>query len=141
MSGLVTYPEDLIQVSQVVDDLKISAISVNFDNGSSTLAASSQGIVQVPFDCEIQSVTLLSLGNTGSVVIDIYKDTYANFPPTSGDTITASAKPTITSSNKSMDSTLTGWTTTINAGDILLFNIDSVSTLTNVLVTLKVIKI
>ena len=32
---------------------------------------------------------------SGSIVIDVWKDTYANFPPIVADTITASAKPTL----------------------------------------------
>jgi hypothetical protein len=60
------------------------------------------------------------LANTSTTtVIDIWKDTYANFPPTVADTITGSAKPAITASNKNTSTTLTGWTTSINAGDIL----------------------
>ena len=39
----------------------------------------------------------------------IFKDTFANFPPVVGDSITASAKPTITSDDASEDSTLTLW--------------------------------
>lgn len=64
---------------------------------------------------------------SGSAVIDIWKDTYANFPPTVADTITASAKPTISAATKGQSSTLTGWTTSFSKGDIFRFNIDSVS--------------
>ena len=89
----------------------------------------------------ITSATVLALdGNTGSVVIDIWKDTYANFPPTVADTITAAAKPTISSATKATDATLTGWTTAITAGDILFFNVDSCTTLTKVLVSLQISK-
>jgi len=77
---------------------------------------------------------------SGSIVIDIWKDTYANFPPTVADTITASAKPTLASAQKAQDSTLTGWTTTIAAGDILAFNVDSITTVTRVTLSLKVRK-
>lgn len=95
--------------------------------------------IQVPFACTINSVTLLA-NTTGSIVIDIWKDTYANFPPTVADSICASAKPTITSGTKSTDSTLTGWTKTISAGDVLYFNVDSCSTITNVVLILGVTK-
>ena len=58
---------------------------------------------------------------SGSIVIDVWKDTYANFPPTVADTITASAKPTLSSATKSDDTTLTGWTTAVTAGDVFGF--------------------
>jgi hypothetical protein len=75
---------------------------------------------------------------SGSIVVDIWKDTYANYPPTVADTITASAKPTISSATKGQSSTLTGWTTTIAAGDILAFNVDSITTCQRVTLSLKV---
>lgn len=71
-----------------------------------------------------------STPTTGSIVIDIWKDTYTNYPPTIADTITASAKPTLTAGTKAQSSTLTGWTTAITAGDIFYFNVDSASSLT-----------
>lgn len=95
---------------------------------------------QIDFNCTILANTVL-LDQSGSIVIDVWKDTYANYPPTNADSITASAKPTVSSATKSTDSTLTGWTTTITAGDILRFNVDSVSTATWALISLKVIKI
>ena len=37
---------------------------------------------------------------------------------------------TLSSSIKNQSSTLTGWTTNVNSGDIIRFNVDSVSTIT-----------
>lgn len=113
--------------------LTTSAINVVFDAPS----ASDQLDVVVPFGCTITEVTLLA-DASGDIVIDIWKDTYANFPPTDADTITASAPPTLSSAAKSQDSTLSGWTTTITAGDVLRFNVDSVATVTRVTLCLKV---
>jgi hypothetical protein len=77
---------------------------------------------------------------SGSIVVDIWKDTYANYPPTVADTITAAAKPTISATTKSQNATLTGWTTAITAGDTLRFNVDSITTCTRVLISLKITK-
>lgn len=98
-----------------------------------TTGAKTTGLVRIPTagtitGWEIESCD--STPTTGSIVIDIWKDTYANFPPTVADTITASAKPTLTSGTKASSTTLTGWTTAIAAGDIIYFNVDSVSSLT-----------
>ena len=70
-------------------------------------------------------------------MVDIWKDTYANYPPTGADSICASAKPTISSATKSKDSTLTGWTTSVASGDTLRFNVDSITTCQRVVVVLK----
>ncbi len=77
---------------------------------------------------------------SGSIVVDIWKDAYANYPPVVGDSITASAKPTITTAVKSQDSTLTGWTTSVSAGDTLRFNVDSITTCQRVTLSLRVTK-
>ncbi len=91
----------------------------------------------VPWNCTITGWQLLA-DQSGSIVVDIWKDTYANFPPVVGDSITASAKPTITTATKAQSSTLTGWTTTLSAGDILYYNVDSVTTITWCAVVLSV---
>jgi hypothetical protein len=70
--------------------------------------------------------------------VDIWKDTYANYPPVVGDSITASAKPTLSSATKSRDTTLTGWTTSIAAGDVLGFKVDSATTVLKVTLSLTV---
>jgi hypothetical protein len=117
-----------------------AAVGYTIVNGDDVIATGVAGTgIQVPFNCTINSVTLLA-AQTGSIVIDIWKDIYANFPPTVADTICASALPTITSSNKSTNSTLTGWNKTITAGDVLYFNVNSVTTIKNVVLTLQVTK-
>ena len=70
-------------------------------------------------------------------MIDVWKDTYANFPPTSADSITGSEKPTLSSAQKNQDLTLTTWTTAVSAGDILAFNVDSASTVTRVTLSIR----
>jgi hypothetical protein len=124
-SGVVSFQNQVASIVYVID------------GGGAIYSAGVKGFLQIPFNCTITAVSLLA-DQTGSTVIDIWKDTYANFPPTGADSITASAKPTITASNKSVNSTLTGWTTTITAGDVLAFNVDSVTTITRVTITLSV---
>ena len=117
------------------DDLE----SVNFiiDGGGSAITTGVKGDLIVDFACTIQSVTMLA-DQSGSIVVDIWKDNYASFPPVDGDSITSSAVPTITTATKSQDSTLTGWTTSIAAGDILRYNVDSITSIQRLTITLKV---
>lgn len=107
------------------------------DGGGSAITTGIKGDVVVDFGCVIEQWTLLA-DQSGSIVVDIWKDTFANAPPTGADTITASAKPTISSASKAQSGVLTGWTTTITAGDVLRYNVDSVSTVTRVTLALKV---
>jgi len=114
---------------------------INFiiDGGGSAITTGQKGHLEIPFAGTIQQVTM-EADQSGSIVVDIWKNTYANFPPTDADSITASAPPTISSAQKSQDSTLTGWTKGITAGDILAFNVDGCTTITRVTISLKVTK-
>ena len=114
----------------------IVAIEFVIDGGGSAITTGEKGHLEIPFDCTILQASLLA-DQSGSIVVDIWKDVYANFPPTVADTITASAKPTLSSAQKAQDSTLTGWTTTITAGDVLAFKVDSATTVTRVVLSLK----
>lgn len=110
------------------------------NGGGIAITTGIQGVQMVDFGCTILQSTLLADQN-GAIVVDIWKSTYAAFPPTVANTICAAAKPTIVASGrKAQDATLTGWTKTITAGDILFFNVDSCTTITWCLVILKVSK-
>jgi hypothetical protein len=113
------------------------SIEVVIDGGGVAITTGTKLFIEVPFACTIERVTMLA-DVSGSIVVDIWKDTYAQYPPTVADTITASAKPTISAAQKSQDATLTGWTTAIAAGDILGFNVDSVTSITRLTLSLKV---
>lgn len=63
----------------------------------------------------------------GSIEIDVYKDSYANYPPTAGDTITGTEKPSLTSQNKNTNMTIASWAKIVLAGDVVTFSVDSVS--------------
>lgn len=135
LSNSVT-DDDIITTS----DVKAGTISFVIDGGGGVIQTGVRGDLEVPFNCTITACTLLA-DTTGSIVIDVWKDVYGSYPPTDADSITASAVPTISSATKSTDSTLTGWTTTVNAGDILRFNVDSCSTITRCVVSLKYRKV
>lgn len=124
-------------VGDITTDSGTTAISFCKDNSGSALSTGVQGDISIPFDCTITGVKLLA-DQSGSIVVDLWKDVYANYPPTVADTICASAKPTLSSATKYNDTTLTGWTTSVSAGDVIRYNIDSVSTITRILISLTV---
>lgn len=128
--GIGTASEyDFIDITDYIDNaIELATVGLRIDNGASVIPTGVSGNIVIPFNCTIQQWTLLA-NESGSVVVDIWRDTYANYPPTVADTITASAKPTISSSTKGQSSTLTGWTTALTAGDILRFNVDSVTSI------------
>lgn len=117
-------------------------VVLNFiiDGGGSTITTGIKGDVEIAFAGTITAVRLFG-DQSGAIVVDIWKDSFANFPPTVADTITASALPTITASGvKSEDATLTGWTTAITKGDTLRFNVDSVTSIQRLTLSLSIDK-
>jgi hypothetical protein len=137
--GIGTASEyDFIDITDYIDNaIELATVGLRIDNGASVIPTGVSGNIVIPFDCTIQQWTLLA-NESGSVVVDIWRDTYANYPPTVADTITASAKPTISSSTKGQSSTLTGWTTALTAGDILRFNVDSVTSIKALDINLRI---
>lgn len=114
------------------------AVQVHFRGGGVALTTSVDPVmVQIPYSGTITGWTILG-DQAGSVSIDIQKDSYANYPPTGGDSIVASAPPTVTSAVKNTSTTLTGWTTAVSSGDVLRFVLNSVSGFVNLDVTLNV---
>jgi hypothetical protein len=127
------------RVTSIANGTFSGALGITIDGAGSAITTGIKGDLLVPFACTIQSAVLLA-DQTGSVVIDIWADSYGNSPPTDADSITASAPPTLSSAAKSEDTTLTGWTTNIAANTVLRFNVDSASTITRVTLVLKVLK-
>jgi len=92
----------------------------------------------VPYNCLVTAWEIVA-DQTGSIVVDIWSDTYANFPPTVADTITTSEKPTLSAAAKNTDTSLNsgnGWALT--KGRWLRFNVDSITTVTRVTIKLSV---
>lgn len=105
------------------------AFQITFDGSGSALTVGTKNRIHIPYACTITKIYMYA-DQTGSAVLDVWKDSYSNYPATVAGTITASAKPTISSAAKSTDSTLTGWTTSISADDHLVVNVNSCSTIT-----------
>lgn len=116
-------------------------IAVQFGDGANDIDAATERNqwLECNFAGTIEGYSLLA-DAAGAMVIDIWKDTYANYPPVVGDSITASAKPTLSSGTKSEDNTLTGWTTSIARGDILKFHVDSSTTVKAATLSLRILK-
>jgi hypothetical protein len=74
----------------------------------------------------------------GSIVVDVWKDTWPNFPPTVADTITGTEKPTLSSQQNAQNLALTDWDIDVAAGDVFAFYVDSASTIEKVLVSIRI---
>jgi hypothetical protein len=92
--------------------------------------------VRVPYSGTIVEWTLVA-DEAIICVVDVWKE--AGALPTNADSITASAKPTLSSSSVGGSSSLTGWDTTVTAGDVFAFELESLTgSPTQITLTLEV---
>ena len=113
-------------------DVLIASVGITIDGGGAVPTTGSKGYVTIPFPATINNYYLAS-DVSGSCVIDVKR---------SGTSIVGGGgnKPTLSSASSS-NAAVASWTSSsISAGDILEFNLDSVSTLTRVNLVLKVTK-
>jgi len=135
-------PNELYFTDDAGTDFRLgSPVTITYviDGGGTAITTGEKGHLEIPFDCTITGWTLVA-DQSGSIVIDVWNDTYANFPPDNGDTITSATPPTITTALKSQDSTLIGWTTAVSAGDILAFNVDSCTDIERITLSIRATK-
>ena len=118
-------------------NLRRGAFLFQIDGAGSPPATGIKGDLVIPYAGVITRWTLIA-DVSGSMVVDLWKDTYANYPPVAGDSITASAKPTISSALKGQSSNLTGWTTAVAVGDVIRVNLDYVSSITRATLVIEI---
>ncbi|MBA7599351.1 hypothetical protein ES703_06383 [subsurface metagenome] len=117
-----------------------SSLEFIIDGGGSVITAGEKGHQEVPFACTIKRASILA-DQAGAIKVDIWKSTYAAFPPTNDGSICGGNEPEIAASGqKDQDAALTDWTTALAAGNILAFNVDSCATITRVTLSLVVQK-
>lgn len=115
---------------------RVIAVSIG-DPAGPVLGTGVKAYVEVPFACTVTGWTLLA-DASGSIVIDVWKDTLGNFPPTDADSIAGSELPTLSGAQTAQDLSLTTWTVSVAAGSILAFNIDSCTGIRAVTLSLRV---
>jgi hypothetical protein len=131
------------EARSTVQAAEIDTINLIMGTAGSTaqpLVAGVVGAIRVDFNALITGSFLYEFdGIVGSVTLDIGKCLYvAGSATPSPVSIVGSAPPTITSGQYAEDLVLTGWTTAINRGELLVFAISTVSSFTRLLYTLRI---
>lgn len=121
-----------------VSATETGSYGITIDGSGSVITTGVKGYLIIPYNYTITSWSIIG-DTTGSIVFDIWKNNSAI--PTIADTITASAKPTLSSQQFLSSTTLTGWTTGGLANDKIIISVNSVSTLTKVTLTINLNKI
>ena len=125
------------EVNNVQTQTDVAVVFI-IDAGGAVFETGNRGNMYIPFAGTIVEATLLA-DQAGDIVVDIWKATYANYPPTDADSITGSAPLTLDGADKAT-AVLTTWDKSVAAGSILSYNIDSVDVITRVTVTLVIRK-
>lgn len=103
-------------------DLRAKRVNIVIDGGGFAITTGIKLDAAMPA-CAITEARLLA-DQSGSIAVSLWKDTYANFPPTVADLIDTFS---ISSATKSEE---TGLSLSVTAGDIIRFNVDSCTTIT-----------
>lgn len=118
----------------------IATANFIIDGGNAVILTGVKGSLVIPFACTISGWTLMG-DAVGSIQLDIWKASYSAYPPSVTNSITATNKPQIVSGIKASSTALTGWTTSIAANDILVFNVDSASGISRVTLGLNLTRV
>lgn len=128
-------------VRDISEDVPNASIHVTIGSGQAVPTTGIKGYLEVPFNARVIRWTLMA-DVSGSAQIDIWKDTYANFPPTNADSIVGAGTEPYLSAEQNRQDTAPDWDQlTLNEGDILVFNLDSVTTCKQLDLDIKVERI
>jgi hypothetical protein len=141
---VITTDENIVEIvvpgPQGPEVIVPASIHYILDGGGLEIVPGLKGSVIVPFACAINSWTLVA-EPSGSITVDIWKTPLAGYPPEVGDSITGGAKPAIVGGQSATSSSLGAWDTAVAEGDVLAFNVDSVTSIALASIALKVTRV
>jgi hypothetical protein len=105
------------------------AIEICIDGGGSAITTGIKVDIVAKCDMTITGWTMLA-DQSGSIAVDCWKDTYANYPPVDADSFVT---PSISSAVKNQATSLS---LSVTEGDIIRFNVDSATTVERVTLAL-----
>ena len=106
------------------------------DNGSRPMTTGNKGYLSIDVTGTIKSWVLLADAD-GTLEVDLRKSTFADYPNVVS--ICGGNTPQLINSNKNNDIDLTNWDTTLNAGDIIQYEvINTTVSISNFAISLKV---
>lgn len=116
---------------EILMDITIPFI---IDGGGSAITNGIKGDIELPCNGTITAWRLVA-DQTGDIVVDTWKDTFANFPPTIADTIWGGTEPELAAAIKAE---ATGLAIAVSVGEWLRFNVSGAATLTRVTLSITI---
>jgi hypothetical protein len=102
----------------------IVPITVDIDGMGAPIAPGVKADRVAPFNGMIVGWVLLA-DQAGDIAIDVWRDEFAAFPPTSADSITGNTPPALDGEAKAKSSDLADWDTDVAEGDVLRFSVEN----------------
>jgi hypothetical protein len=119
----LNLPAGIISGStQISENIRTERLEMGVHFPGSTITTGAKGRKTFGQSGTIIGWKLVSDTST-STVIDIWKAN--NSIPTNANSITGTAKPTLSSAQLASSTTLTGWTTSVTAGDVFILEVES----------------
>lgn len=112
------------------------ALGATFDGGGATITVGSACEVVLPYSMTLSAATFLA-DAVGSMTIDVRVVALESYPPSAGNSIVGAAPPSLASANKSRDTTLSGWATSLPAGSVVRFVVTACSGIGRATITLE----
>jgi hypothetical protein len=132
-----SYLSKKVTKANVIGGLNLSDIVFVVDGGTSVITTGDKAWVRIPYNGIISGWEITS-DLTGNCIVTVSRSTYATYPSFSA--ISGTEKPTLMSSQKNKDSSLTTWTTALAVDDYLRISVDSVTNIKRLIVSILVSK-
>lgn len=146
-SSTTILPGNGIQVSGVAPTFTVTNLfdsgcfGITIEGGGGVPSTGLKGYLFVPYACTIDCWAVVA-DVVGSAVIDVWKGSAPFVVPLSAaESIAGTQKPTLLGTQLANNLSLTTWTTSLQFGDVIAFNLDSASTVSQITLQIKVIKI
>lgn len=138
--GLITtLQNDLDAAEATIDTLEQMWWGIEIDGGGSAITTGVKRRIKIPYDCTITAdpvdghIWQIGLDQSGSISLDLWMDSYTNYPPTNADRISGtlgSQNPRVSSAIKNGSGSTTGWTLNLVGGRYLFVDVASAATAT-----------
>jgi hypothetical protein len=121
----------------VTTNIKTFSIGAVFDGGGALPTVDTKSYVLCPNSGTLSKSSIFA-DITGSAQITVYRNSSSSYPPSTS--IVGSLPPSLSGQNFNQYPSLTGWSTSVTAGDIFGFKLDSVTGCTRITVQIECIK-
>lgn len=111
-------------------------ISFGIDGGGSALTTGQKGTIEVPYNFDIVRWTMIG-DQSGSANVDLWSRDYSTTLPTAANSVTGNLGMTISAATANQSTAISNWRMTrINSGNVLTYNVVTVSTFTRLTINL-----